>query len=139
MADLIHQQEAGIVALDKMGIQRKSKRSLLDLIESQPGKDAPRKSAQPQLPSPPPKLPPLILSHLCHSKLSSLIQRGRKSKKAKTCWMLGDSALCLKKSPNGLQSNKRLYKRGREAQRGERVRHLSLRLDFQLPCSMVSP
>ena len=42
--DLIHQQEAEIVALDEMGIQRKSKRSLLDLIESQPGKDAPRKS-----------------------------------------------------------------------------------------------
>ena len=32
--DLIHQQEAGIVAFDEMGIQRKSKRSLLDLIES---------------------------------------------------------------------------------------------------------
>ena len=42
--DLIHQQEAEIVALDEMGIQRKSKRSFLDLIESQPGKDAPRKS-----------------------------------------------------------------------------------------------
>ena len=57
-ADLIHQQKVGIVALDEMGIQRKSKRSLLDLIESQPGKDAPGKSAQPQLPPPPPKLPP---------------------------------------------------------------------------------
>ena len=33
-ADLIHQQKVGIVALDEMGIQRKSKRSLLDLIES---------------------------------------------------------------------------------------------------------
>ena len=44
-ADLIHQQEAGIVAFDEMGIQRKSKRSLLDLIESQPGKDALGKSA----------------------------------------------------------------------------------------------
>ena len=57
-ADLIHQQKVGIVALDEMGIQRKSKRSLLDLIESQPGKDAPGKSAQPQLPPLPPKLPP---------------------------------------------------------------------------------
>ena len=41
-----------------MGIQRKSKRSLLDLIESQPGKDALGKSTQPQLPPPHPKLPP---------------------------------------------------------------------------------
>ena len=61
-ADLVHQQEVGIITLDGMGIQRKSKRSLLDLIESQPGKDTPRKSAQPQLPPPPPPklpLPPL--------------------------------------------------------------------------------
>ena len=57
-ANLVHQQEVGTITLDEMGIQRKSKRSLLDLIESQPGKDAPRKSAQPQLPPPPPKLPP---------------------------------------------------------------------------------
>ena len=40
-----------------MGIQRKSKRSLLDLIESQSRKDAPGKLAQPQLPPHPPKLP----------------------------------------------------------------------------------
>ena len=40
-----------------MGIQRKSKRSLLDLIESQPGKDALGKSTQPQLSPPPPKFP----------------------------------------------------------------------------------
>ena len=43
--------------MDEIGIQRKSKRSLLDLIKSQPRKDAPGKSTQPQLPPPPPKLP----------------------------------------------------------------------------------
>ena len=43
--NLDHQQEVGIIPLDEMGIQRKSKRSLLDLIDSQPGKDAPGKSA----------------------------------------------------------------------------------------------
>ena len=43
--------------MDEMVIQRKSKRSLLDLIESQPGKDALGKSTQPQLPPPHPKLP----------------------------------------------------------------------------------
>ena len=57
LADLDHQQEVGIMTLDEMGIQRKSKRSLLDLIESQSRKDAPGKLAQPQLPPPPPKLP----------------------------------------------------------------------------------
>ena len=45
--DLNHQQEAGIITLDEIGIQRKSKRSLLDLIKSQPRKDAPGKSTQP--------------------------------------------------------------------------------------------
>ena len=45
--------------MDEIGIQRKSKRSLLDLIKSQPRKDAPGKSTQPQLPPPPqPSLPP---------------------------------------------------------------------------------
>ena len=56
-ADLDHQQGVGIITLDEMDIQRKSKRSLLDLIESQPGKNAPGKSVQPQLSPPPPKLP----------------------------------------------------------------------------------
>ena len=56
-ADLDHQQRVSVITLDEMGIQRKSKRSLLDLIESQPGKDAPRKPTQPKLPPPPPKSP----------------------------------------------------------------------------------
>ena len=47
LADFVHQREVGTIALDEMGIQRKSKRSLLDLIESQLGKDAFGKSAQP--------------------------------------------------------------------------------------------
>jgi len=40
-----------------MGIQRKAKRGLLDLIESQPRKDVPGKSSKPKLPPPPPKSP----------------------------------------------------------------------------------
>ena len=46
-----------ITTSDKMGIQRKNQRCLLDLIESQPGRDAPEKSAQPKLSPPPPKFP----------------------------------------------------------------------------------
>ena len=42
-ADLDRQQQVGVITLEKMGIQRKSKRSLLDLIESQLGKDVPEK------------------------------------------------------------------------------------------------
>ena len=43
--------------LDEMGIQRKPKSSLMDLIESQPGKDTPGKVAQTKSPTPPPTLP----------------------------------------------------------------------------------
>ena len=44
--------------IDEMGIQHKPKSSLLDLIESQPGRDAPGKVAQTKSPAPPPALPP---------------------------------------------------------------------------------
>ena len=43
---------------EEMGIQRKPQKSLLELIENQPGKAGPEKSAQPKLPRPPPKSPP---------------------------------------------------------------------------------
>ena len=56
-ADVDFQYQAELITSDEMGIQRKSQRSLRDLIESQPGKDAPRKSTQPKLPPPPPKSP----------------------------------------------------------------------------------
>ena len=55
--DLDYQQQVDIITSDEMGIQRKFQRSLLDLIESQPGRGAWGKSTQPKLPSPPPKSP----------------------------------------------------------------------------------
>ena len=57
LADLNPQLQGDINTSDKMGIQRKNQRSLMDMIESQPGRDAPGKSAQPKLPLPPPKSP----------------------------------------------------------------------------------
>lgn len=57
-ADLDYQQEVGTSTLDEMGIQRKSKKSLLELIESQPRKDTPREPSRPKLPSPPSNPPP---------------------------------------------------------------------------------
>ena len=45
------------MTLDEMRIQRKPRSSLLDLIESQLGKDAPGKVAQSKLPTPLPTLP----------------------------------------------------------------------------------
>ena len=50
----IHSEED----LDEIGVQRKSQRSLQELIESQPGKNAPAKSTQSHSPSLPTKFPP---------------------------------------------------------------------------------
>ena len=47
LADLNPQLQGDINTFDKMGIQRKNQRSLMDMIESQPGRDAPGKSTQP--------------------------------------------------------------------------------------------
>ena len=44
--------------IDEMGIQRKSKSSLLELIENQPGRDATGKIIRSKSPTPPPALPP---------------------------------------------------------------------------------
>ena len=43
---------------EEIGIQRKPQKSLMELIENQPGRGGPGKSAQPKLPSSPPKSPP---------------------------------------------------------------------------------
>ena len=56
-ANIDSQQQVDIITPDEMGIQRKSQRSLMDLIESQPGRDTPWKSTQPKLPLPPSKSP----------------------------------------------------------------------------------
>ena len=42
---------------EEMGIQRKPQKSLMELIENQPGKEGPGKSIQPKLPPPIPKSP----------------------------------------------------------------------------------
>ena len=55
--DIDSQQQVNIITSDEMGIQRKSQRNLMDLIESQPKRDASGKSTQPKLPPPPPKSP----------------------------------------------------------------------------------
>ena len=44
-ADLDSQQQGDTITSDEMGIQRKNQRSLMDMIESQPERDAPGKSA----------------------------------------------------------------------------------------------
>ena len=58
--------------LDEMGIQRKPQKSLMELIENQPGgKNAP-KSTQSQIPSLPTRSPPLALHPPSHQPQQSV-------------------------------------------------------------------
>ena len=72
--------------LEEIGIQRKPQKSLMELIEDQPGRGGPGKFAQPKLPPPPPRSPPSAPqpSYPCPLRLNKLIRRGRESKKART-------------------------------------------------------
>ena len=82
-ADIDSQQQVDIIIPDEMGIQRKSQRSLMDLIESQLGRDVPGKSTQPNFLHLLPNLLFLLLSHLCHRSLILLIRKGRESRREK--------------------------------------------------------
>ena len=46
-----------VLILNEMEVQCKARSNLLDLVESQPGRDAPRKATQTKPPTPPPALP----------------------------------------------------------------------------------
>ena len=69
--------------MDEMSIQRKSKRSLLDLIESQLGKDALGKPTQPKLPPPfpqpslPSRLEPIDPKRKREQKGKDVLEAGR--------------------------------------------------------------
>ena len=100
--------------MDKMGIQRKSKRSLLDLIESQLGKDAPGKSAQPQLPPSPPKLPPPLSQPSLPLKIELVNPKRKREQKGKD--MLDAGRLC----PTLEEESQRAAKQQKTVQAGQR-------------------
>ena len=69
---------------DEMGIQRKPQKSLLELIENQPGKGEPGKSTQSRLPPPPPRSPPRAPQPTLPSGLNRLTLRGGENRRART-------------------------------------------------------
>ena len=69
--NLIEADLQGTSSQVEMGFKRKPPTNLLDLIEGQPGKDAPGKS-QPKLPPPPPK------PQLAQTRLSSALSQPSK-------------------------------------------------------------
>ena len=56
--EVFNQSSPSLNMPEDMGIQRKSQRSLQELLESQPGRGQAGKPVQPKLPPPPPKSPP---------------------------------------------------------------------------------
>ena len=63
---------------EEMGIQRKPQKSLLELIENQPGKGGLGKSAQPKLPPPLPKSPPRAPQPTLPSKIEQANPKRRR-------------------------------------------------------------
>ena len=75
--------------LEKIGIQRQPQKSLLELIENQPGKGGPRKSAQPKLPPPPPKSPPYAPRLTLPSRIEQADPKRRREQKGKDAMETG--------------------------------------------------
>ena len=76
---------------EEMGIQRRPQKSLMELIEDQPGKGGPRKSAQPKLPPPPPKSPPLAPQSSLPSRTEQAYPKRKREQKGKDMMEIGRS------------------------------------------------
>ena len=74
---------------DKMGIQRKPLKSLLELIENQLGRGEPGKSAQPRLPPPLPKSPPCVPQPTLPSRTEQVDPKRRREQKGKNIMETG--------------------------------------------------
>ena len=68
---------------DKMSIQRKPQKSLLELIENQPGKGEPGKSTQSRLPPPLPRSPPRTPQPTLLSRTEQADLKRRREQKGK--------------------------------------------------------
>ena len=74
---------------EEMGIQKKPQKSLLELIENQPGKWGPGKSTQPKLPPPPPKSPPYAPQPTLPSRIKQANPKRRREQKGKDAMETG--------------------------------------------------
>ena len=92
---------------EEMDIQRKPQKSLLELIENQPGKWGPRKSAQPKLPPPLPKSPPYAPQQTLPSRIEQANPKRRREQRARTRWRLEDLVQPVKRRLNELRSSKK--------------------------------
>ena len=68
---------------EEMSIQRKPQKSLMELIENQPGRGGLGKSAQPKLPPPPSKSPPRASQPTLPSRIEQADPKRRREQKGK--------------------------------------------------------
>ena len=74
---------------DEMGIQRKPKKSLQELLESQLGRGELGKSAQPKVPPPPPRSPPRAPQPTLPSRTEQVDPKRRREQKNKDIMEIG--------------------------------------------------
>lgn len=96
---------SSITSTVDMGIQRKSKKSLLELIESQPGKGAPSESSLSKLPPPPPKAPLPPVQPSLPRRVEPADPKGKERGRERRWWMLEDPTQPPRTSPSEWRSN----------------------------------
>ena len=135
----IHSEDA----FDDMGVQRKPQRSRMELIENHPGKGAPGRSTQSQIPPPPAKSPPPAPHQPPHQsqpvRPEPVDLKREGSRKGKTWLMLENPIRPGKKRLNELRSSKRSAIHHNEVWRGRTLSLLSHKPGFWYPCKVGSP
>ena len=103
---------------EEMGIQRKPQKSLLELIENQPGKGGPGKSDQPKLPPPPPKSPPRASQPNLPSRTKQVDPKRRREQKGKDMMEIGRTRPTSKEeAQRAVKQQKVSHALNREAER----------------------
>ena len=87
--EIFNQPSSPKILTEEISIQRKPQKSLMELIEDQPGKGGPGKSTQPKLPPPPPKSPPHAPQPNLPSRTEQPDPKKRREKKGKDVMKTG--------------------------------------------------
>ena len=87
---------------EEMGIQRKPQKSLMELIENQPGKGGPGKSIQPKLPPPLPKSPLRAPQPTLPSRTEQADPKRRREQKGKDVMETGRTCLTNEEEAQGV-------------------------------------
>ena len=103
---------------EEMGIQRKPQKSLLELIENQPGKGGPGKSTQPKLPPPPLKSPVRASQPTLLSRIEQANSKRRREQRGKDMMVTGRSRPTSEKEAQRAASSKKSTTPPVEEQKG---------------------